>query len=372
MNRIFQSAFCVLALLIAGQPSIAQPIPFDSNRWTIEAAQHSIQEYEGRQSLFLLGGFAYLNDVEATDGTMEFDIAFGPERGFVGAVWRMLDYENHEEFYIRPHQSGNPDANQYSPVFNRLSAWQLYHGEGYGAPVDYDFDEWIPVKIVFSGAEAEIYIEDMAQPLLVVPELKREVVSGKVGLRVKNFAPAYFANFRFTPHANPAQSPKLHGRETKTSAGTITSWQVSSAFSEGSLQGKVVLAEAAHGDFTWDRLECESSGLANFSRLRHLDQGTDCVFARAVVNADQAQVKKLEFGYSDRARVYLNGRLIYEGNNSYRSRDYRYLGSIGFFDALHLQFDAGRNELWIAVGESFGGWGLRARFTEPDGLRVGD
>jgi len=36
-----------------------------------------------------------------------------------------------EHFYIRPHQSGNPDANQYTPVFNGVSAWQLYHGALY-------------------------------------------------------------------------------------------------------------------------------------------------------------------------------------------------------------------------------------------------
>ena len=60
MSKIIQSALCVLAFSIAGQPSIAQSIPFDSNRWTFEAAQHSIQDYNGRPSLFLLGGFFYM------------------------------------------------------------------------------------------------------------------------------------------------------------------------------------------------------------------------------------------------------------------------------------------------------------------------
>ena len=43
----------------------------------------------------------------------------------------------------------------------------------------------------------------------------------------------------------------------------------------------------------------------------------------------------MRFGYSDRVRVYLGGRLIYAGNNDYRSRDFRYLGTIGWFDALY-------------------------------------
>ena len=35
---------------------------------------------------------------------------------------------------MRPHQVGNPDAIQYTPVFNGLSAWQLYHGDGFWQP----------------------------------------------------------------------------------------------------------------------------------------------------------------------------------------------------------------------------------------------
>jgi len=70
---------------------------------------------------------------------------------------------------------------------------------------------------------------------------------------------------------------------------------------------------------------------------------------------------RVSFGYSDRVRVYLNGQLIYAGNNGYGSRDYRYLGTIGYFDQLRLPLRAGFNELWFAVSESFGGWGIMAR-----------
>ena len=48
----------------------------------------------------------------------------------------------------------HPDASQYNPAFYGLSSWQLYHGEGYSAQIDYRFDEWTHVKIVISAAEA--------------------------------------------------------------------------------------------------------------------------------------------------------------------------------------------------------------------------
>ncbi len=371
MKLAMRIVLFVLVLLTSASLSYSESIPFDSDRWTIEATQASVEQYMGRQSLFMKGGFAFLNDVEFTDGVLEFDVAFGPERGFVGAVWRMIDFENHEEFYLRPHQSGNPDANQYSPVFNRLSAWQLYHGEGFSAPVTYAFNEWIPVKIVVSGKRAEIYIQDLEQAVLHVPDLKQDAVAGKVGLRVKNFAPARFSNFRYT--ATEASSlPASQSDVTEgTIAGTIDSWKVSNTFAEVDLSNMINLAEADKLDLTWDNLVCEDSGLANISRLRRLDRSANCVFMRTTITAENAQTKRLDFGYSDRAKVYLNGQLVYDGTNTYRSRDYRYLGTIGYFDALYLQLEAGQNELRIAVAESFGGWGVQARFDDMAGISVG-
>ena len=34
--------------------------------------------------------------------------------------------------------------------------------------------------------------------------------------------------------------------------------------------------------------------------------------------------------------VYVNDTLIYSGSNLYQSRDYRYLGTIGYFDKIYL------------------------------------
>jgi hypothetical protein len=73
---------------------------------------------------------------------------------------------------------------------------------------------------------------------------------------------------------------------------------------------------------------------------------------------------------SDRAVVYLNGRPLYRGDDTYRSRDYRFLGSIGWYDALYLPLEAGENELVIAVSEDLGGWACRRGSAEPRLLSV--
>lgn len=154
--------FCIsvavigLLSLIQQFNAYGQGVPFNPERWEIRAEESRITEHLGRPSLFLKGGLAAAKESQFTDGVIEFDIAFTGERGFVGAIWRMQDFENYEEFYLRPHQSGQPDANQYQPVFNGLAAWQLYYGEGYAAPVRYDFNQWLHIKIVVSGKNAEM------------------------------------------------------------------------------------------------------------------------------------------------------------------------------------------------------------------------
>jgi hypothetical protein len=77
----------------------------------------------------------------------------------------------------------------------------------------------------------------------------------------------------------------------------------------------------------------------------------------------------LNFGYSDTAKVFVNGKLIYAGNNTYQSRDYRYLGTIGLFDSVVLPLHSGENEILIAVTEAFGGWGVMAELENVDGIK---
>jgi hypothetical protein len=139
MKKLIKSILAAMLMLRLDLPAQSQNIPFDSNRWEIDAKESRVEEYLGRQSLFLKGGLALVKDSKFLNGIIEFDIAFSAERTFVGTIWRVLDKKNYEEFYFRPHQSGNPDANQYTPVFNGLAGWQLYYGEDFAAPVRYRF-----------------------------------------------------------------------------------------------------------------------------------------------------------------------------------------------------------------------------------------
>jgi hypothetical protein len=349
-----------------------QSVPFDSGRWTWSARESRVEDHLGRKSLCLKGGIATVDGVRFTDGAIEFDVAFTAERGFMGGIWRVQDPKNYEELYLRPHQSGNPDANQYTPVFHGVAGWQLYVGKRYAAPVTYRCNEWIPIKILFAGPQAEIYIQDREKPVLFIDRLKRSTGPGGVGVSALDFAPAHFSNFAYAEGTLPLQGRP--GEPERAPEGIIPAWQVSDAVRESTVDGKLALAAADLAARTWTRLEAEPSGLANLARVQGVQLGKNTVFARKVVHSSREQTQRLDFGFSNRVRVYCNGRLLFEGNDSARSRDYRFLGSIGYFDALYLPLREGDNEIVMAVteNEDLGGWGVQAKFADPTGITLKD
>ncbi|NNE67368.1 MAG: hypothetical protein HKN33_12445, partial [Pyrinomonadaceae bacterium] len=258
----------VVSLLFIVSTSVvvaAQSIPFnsDSDRWDIKARESKITNYLGRDSLMLKGGQAIVKDSDFEDGTIEFDIAFSGARGFMGGAWRWQDAGNYEDFYMRPHQSGLPDANQYQPVFNGVASWQLYHGADYGTAIKYDVNKWMPVKIVVSGASAEIYIKDLKKPLLFVNELKHGKKSGKVGLIASNFAPAYFSNFRYSKGM-----PKLLGKPKVYEAeapGTVTIWNISKPFEFKEIEGMKDLPAYVEKVYDLEKMPVEIGGFVNIA-----------------------------------------------------------------------------------------------------------
>lgn len=312
--------------------------------------------YNGQDALFLHAASAVITDDPILNGEIEFDVAFSAQRGFSGAVWRVQDNNDREEFYFRPHLSGFPDANQYNPVLNNVAGWQLYFGPSYSAPIRYRHNEWMHVKVVFYGSNADIYV-DSDEPVLSVA-LKNPPLPGSVGVYASSFSPAYFANFQYRSLDGPvAMGTPIP--EPAAADGSIMNWAVSSSFSEDMIPASADLPGSLAG-LSWTSVPAETTGIVNFARYAAFGEGKNTVLAKTEINAASKVRRAVRFGYSDRAKVFLNGELLYDGTNAYQSRDYRYLGTIGLFDALPLDLRRGKNELVFAVSEDFGGWGLQA------------
>lgn len=114
-----------IIILVMAHPALAEELPFDGDGWEITAEEHRFEEVKGKTALFLKNGSALVKGGVFQNGVIEFDILTAGERGFSGVYFRISEGNNAEHFYIRPHQSGQVDANQYTPVFNGLAGWQM-------------------------------------------------------------------------------------------------------------------------------------------------------------------------------------------------------------------------------------------------------
>ncbi|MEZ4993392.1 MAG: hypothetical protein R2824_23420 [Saprospiraceae bacterium] len=351
---IFPTILCCLISSI----SFAQQVraPFNTETWNLENAETKIEQYMGRSSILLKNGSIVVKDVQFLNGTIEVDINFPADRNFPGLSFRGQDPQNYESFYIRPHQSGNPDACQYTPDLNGFAGWQLYYGEGYGKAVELQPDQWHHLKMVVKGELADVYFDDMEQPLLHINRLKGDFPAGFIGLN--SGSGVHFANYSYQLD----ETDYLITAEGKPDDKTVAEWELSELLDNQFFADKTQVDRSLAGQLHWTSHPTESTGLLNIARYTKAEKDKTTVVARLRINTEQDQIKGLRFGYSDEVMVFVNGKLQYMGNTVFRSRDYRYLGTIGYFDAVFLDLKKGENEVWFVVKENFGGWGLQARY----------
>ena len=336
-------------------------VPLDPARWRMAEGTPEIVEHLGRRCLRFPEAFDTPTaiDLDLTDGVIEAELLVPAERTFHGVIWHAAG-DDYESFFVRPHQVGNPDAIQYTPVMNGVSAWQLYHGPGFWSPITFPIGDWFTIRIELDGERADVYVGDVRSPTLAIREQKLGRRGGGVGLLLSGPGLS-LARFATSP-----ERPSLQGspvEEEPPHPGTIRCWQVSDAFSAELLRGSDLPGDVLAGR-TWTQLDAESTGLANLGRVNGIVDDRNTVLARATIPVSGPGTRRLELGFSDRATVFLNGRALFTGDDSYRIRDYRFLGSIGFWYTLHLPLEAGDNDLVVAVAEGFGGWGLQARLLD--------
>jgi len=124
----------------AATPTVAQgettAVPMQEDAWEFIGDAHGFVNFGGREALHLERGRAWVKGAGLRDGTIEFDLWVEEERNFSGVYFRAVDNANNEHFYVRQHQSGNPDATQYTPVYNGVSGWQIYVGAGFTIPLE--------------------------------------------------------------------------------------------------------------------------------------------------------------------------------------------------------------------------------------------
>lgn len=354
----------------------AQSFPVDSPRWQL-SPDARISDYLGRRCLDLEDGNAILKDFDMSDGIIDADMAGDGSRGFYNFLFRTQADRDGEIVYLRPHKTGLADAQQYTPVLNGVGPWQIYNGLGFTAPVEIPRNVWFHVRLVVAGAQARLYVGNMAVPSLVMGDLKTGFRHGSVGfygVRVSNVE----------IRKMPAVEWQRH--EPATPQTTIVKWSLSPSMDALERDLEEPLSKSTVDSMTWRQIVAEPPGFVvinrylkgpnvvptfaeDFSRRLEPQKGMRLVYARTNIVSDRDQVKKLNVGYSDDVSVFLNNRILYRGRSAQRFRDPGFLGIVNVDnDAVYLPLKKGRNELLLAVSELAGGWGFICRFDDTHGI----
>ena len=342
--------------------------PFDAAHWELDGGDIGFATYLGEPALRIHQGSAMLRGSDIGTGTIEYDIAFQAEREFPGIHFRGRDAGDWEYFYLRPHKNSGWDSNQYMPVIGGAATWQIYSGAGFNSTETYKLGAWNRIRIELYPTSADVFINGVRS--LRIPELKSSSTHGF--LAVDSAAGAgnttgqvYYANFRYRsgPNARPAD---MAAAPTADLPGLIRRWQVSEALGDDDAGRRAAAMDWAGP--RWTSLAVERHGVANLARAATRAGPKRFAIARFEVAAEQAATKMLRLGYSDIARIYVNGALLYRGDNSQYSRDPGFLGIVGLHETLAVPLRAGRNDIAFVVEENSGGWGAEAQFADPSGL----
>jgi hypothetical protein len=202
-------------------------IPLDGTRGlTLIRTRAQAVSYEGRKAVKLTEGFlttdttagleevALLDQPAFRDGTIEMWVAGtvapgAPDdaRGFVGLVFRSAaDGSRFENFYLRPTNGRADDqlrrnhSTQYASLpdypWFRLRKETPGRYESYADIVP---GQWTHLRVVVKGERASLYVNDAAQPSLVVNDLKLGTgAEGKIGLWIGPGTIGYFSRMVVT------------------------------------------------------------------------------------------------------------------------------------------------------------------------------
>ncbi|HZY77888.1 MAG TPA: hypothetical protein VFE50_00100 [Cyclobacteriaceae bacterium] len=367
MKKFLTTAITVLFML----PLLAQnkktpnySIPFTPDKWDFQPGTAEFVDYKGRKAMKINSGNAVLKNTVFKDGTIEYDVEAtgGHLFGF-----RRKDNQEQESFYFRLQRAGDKLANdgiQYAPFINGVLLWDMY--PAYQGPTPYRKGEWNHVKIVVSGKQMRLYVNNGAEPVLSIPALDANTTEGTIAFQETS----YVSNLEIKPNVTENLSPEAGVDLTRHDMSYIRKWSYAppSPLDENA-EANLPMKPKAEA-FT-DSISAERLGLVNLTRKLGGNEQRRVVWLKAKITTDKPVSTILKLGISDEAWVYLNNQMVGVGKNLYRQTPMRMYpnGRISIDNArMPIKLVQGDNELLIAVTNDFYGWGLIAQLESMDGV----
>jgi hypothetical protein len=202
----------------------AQTIRLEKNNLLPNLVTMSIEKMDGQNVLKVVKDstikavdeptFVRIKDLDFQNGTIEVKVlsrllknAPAMARGFIGVAFR-IDENNSkfESIYIRPTNGRaddqirrNHSTQYYSYPDYKFDRLRRESPEKYESYADMGLNEWINMKIVVNGQEANLYLNNAKQPALIVNDMKHgAALTGKIGLWVEVGTEGYFKDLKVT------------------------------------------------------------------------------------------------------------------------------------------------------------------------------
>ncbi|PSL34692.1 LamG domain-containing protein [Chitinophaga ginsengisoli] len=338
-------------------------VAMTADNWDIAPTVAELTTWRSVPALKCLGGkgSAVLKDVDFTDGTIEYDME-PVENGFATIFFRQASSEERECFYFRTYVAGNAsaiDAIQYAPYFGGVNMWDML--PCYQANADFKREKWNHVKLVISGKQMWVYVNDMSRPALKVPRLEGNTEHGRISFEGKG---AIFSNLVIKPGQTEGLSPLEGPDPTDNDPRYLREWQVSQPietkdvdFSNSFMPGK---------EATWETIWAERRGLVDLTRKFGPSKERRIIWLKANIHTVKEQSRKMNLGFSDEVWVFINGKYVYVDKNLYGQPLSKFPDGRCSIEntSFNVPLKEGDNELLIGVANSFYGWGIVARLDE--------
>ncbi|HSE15590.1 MAG TPA: hypothetical protein VLB46_00970 [Pyrinomonadaceae bacterium] len=159
------------------------------------------------------GRLVILPNTDFQDGVIEVELTGEPgpgagegARGFVGIAFRVApDQSRFECIYLRPTNGRAEDQVRRNHSVQYISVpgfpWHFLRKEfpeKYESYVDLVAGEWTKVRIEVRGEQARLFVNGVAQPTLLVNDLKQGLGKGSVALWIGTETLAHFTNVRIS------------------------------------------------------------------------------------------------------------------------------------------------------------------------------
>ncbi len=344
-------------------------ISLKAENWEFKPQTVDFLEYKSRQVMKLLNSSdpVILKDFNFTDGIIEYDMEPLDPR-FTSCYFRWKDSKENECFYFRTERAGNPqaiDAIQYAPIINGVNLWDmLFH---YQTNADFKKDDWTHVKLVISGKQMRVYVNDTLRPALEVPMLEGNITSGTLAFD----GMVIISNLIIKHNSVEGLASEAGIDPTSSDPRYLRKWQVSTplATAKGIDFSDDYVPNA---DTKWEDITAERRGLINLTRKFGKTEGRRIVWLKTTIHSDKAQDKMLRFGFSDEVWVRINNNPLYIDKNLYNTPIAKQPDGRCSIEntSFKVPLKEGDNQLLVGVSNFFYGWGIMARLDNLDGIKI--